>query len=124
MNKSPSSSSSPFDNEQIFIFQKKKKNKSFLNLSKKKKRRKFSKKALGLGALGSYFLGCFQKKKKKNHQSKFSIPLKNSRFPNSSQKKKIQIFNSLKKFKISKFFKKKKRERKKKKFFFQSFQFL
>ena len=51
---------------------------------KKKKKRKFSKKALGLGALGSYFLGCFQKKKKS-----------------------IKIFNSLKKFKISKFFKKK-----------------
>ena len=44
-----------FDNEQIFIFQKKK---------KKKKKTKFSKKALGLGALGSYFLGFFQKKKK------------------------------------------------------------
>ena len=40
-----------FDNEQIFIFQK-----------KKKKETKFSKKALGLGALGSYFLGFFQKK--------------------------------------------------------------
>ena len=43
--------SSPFDNEQIFILQ-------------KKKKWKFSKRALGLGALGSYFLGCFQKKKK------------------------------------------------------------
>ena len=36
---------------------------------KKKKRRKFSKRALGLGALGSYFLGCFQKKKKKINQN-------------------------------------------------------
>ena len=50
-----------FDNEQIFIFQKKKKT-------------KFSKKALGLGALDSYFLGFFQKI--------------------------FKIFNSLKKFKI------------------------
>ena len=49
---------------------------------KKKKKRQFSKKVLGLGALGTYFLGFFQKKK-------------------------IKIFNSLKKFKISKFFKKK-----------------
>ena len=46
-----------FDNEQIFIFQKKKKNET-----------KFSKKALGLGALGSYFLGFFQKKKNQNFQ--------------------------------------------------------
>ena len=63
---------------------------------------KFSKKALGRGALGSYFLGCF---KKKNHQSKFSIPLKNSRFPNF-WKKKFKIFNSFEKFKFSKFKKK------------------
>ena len=40
---------------------KKKKNQFFLNLSKKKKKEIF-KKALGLGALGSYLLGCFQKK--------------------------------------------------------------
>ena len=57
----------------------------FTQKKKRKRRRKFSKKALGLGALGSYFLGCFQKKKS------------------------IKIFNSLKKFKISKFFKKKKK---------------
>ena len=50
MNKS--SSSSLFDNKQIFIFQ-------------KKKRDNFQK-ALGLGPLVSCFLGCFQKKKKKN----------------------------------------------------------
>ena len=54
MNKS--SSSSLFDNKQIFIFQ-------------KKKRDNFQK-ALGLWALGSYFLGYQQK----NHQSKFSTP--------------------------------------------------
>ena len=53
-----------------------------------KKRRKLSKKALGLGALGSYFLGFFKKKK-------------------------FKIFNSLKKFKISKFFKKKKKNQSK-----------
>ena len=45
---------------------------------------KFSKKALGQGALGSYFLGCLKKKKSS-----------------------IKIFNSFKKFKISKFLKKK-----------------
>ena len=55
---------------------------------KKKKRRKFSKKALGLGALGSYFLGCF---KKKNHQSKFSIPSKKFRISKFFQKKKKKI---------------------------------
>ena len=61
------------------IFKKEKK-------KKKKKKRKFSKKALGLGAMGSYFLGCFKKKKKSP----------------------IKIFNSMKKFKISKLKKKKK----------------
>ena len=68
------------------IFQKKKKKLS--NSFKVKKRRKFSKRALGLGTLGSYFLGCFQKKNNNNHQSKFSIPWKNSRFQNFSKKKK------------------------------------
>ena len=75
---------------------------------KQKRRRKFSKKALGLGVFGSYFLGCFKKKKKiinqnfqflqkkfrvskffpKKKNPKFSIPLKNSSFPNSKKKKK------------------------------------
>ena len=59
---------------------------SYFKKRKKKRRRKFSKRVLGLGALGSYFLGFFQKKKKK-----------------------FKIFNSLKKFKISKFKKKKKK---------------
>ena len=57
MNKS--SSSSLFDNKQIFIFQ-------------KKKRDNFQK-ALGLGPLVSCFLGYFQKRKKKKIQSRFSI---------------------------------------------------
>ena len=85
-----------FDNEQIFIFQ------------KKKKKTKFSKKALGLGALDSYFLGFFQKifkifnslkkfkilqKKKKNPN--FQFLEKNSRFPNFSKKKKNQNFQFL-----------------------------
>ena len=75
---------------------------------KKKRRRKFSKKALGLGVFGSYFLGCF-KKKKKNHQSKFSIPSKKIQgFQIFSKKKKSKIFNSFEKFKFSKFKKKKK----------------
>ena len=78
----------------------------FKKKKKKNKETKFSKKALGLGALGSYFLGFFQKKKKfkifnslkkfkiskffkkkKKNQSKFSIPWKNSRLPNFSKKK-------------------------------------
>ena len=50
-----------------------------IGFSKKtKKKGNFQKKSLGQGALGLYFLGCFQKKK---NQSKFSIPRKNSRFP-------------------------------------------
>ena len=67
---------------------------------------------MGLGALDSYFLGCFKKKiinqnfqffqknsgfpnffkKKKN--PKFSIPLKNSSFPNSKKKKKSLLNSS------------------------------
>ena len=47
-------------------FNKKFKKKSILCKSfKKKKKRKFSKNALGLGALDLYFLGCLKKKKKK-----------------------------------------------------------
>ena len=85
-----------------------------MNKSSKKKT-KISKKALGLGALGSYFLGCFQKKKKKKiinqnfqflkkiqdfhifqkkKKSKFSIPSKNSSFPNSKKKKKSSLNSS------------------------------
>ena len=70
------------------------------NLTKKKK-------AYGLGALCSYFLGHFQKKKKKFINQIFSNSFKNSRFPNFS-KKKFKIFNSFEKFKFSKFKKKKK----------------
>ena len=72
---------------------------------KKKKRRKFSKKALGLGALGSYFLGCF---KKKNHQSKFSIPSKKFRISKFFFKKKIQNFQFLRKIQVFQIKKKKK----------------
>ena len=91
----------------------KKKNQFFINLSKKKKekrkKRKFSKKALRQGALGSYFLGCFQKKKSSikifNSLKKF----KTSKFFKNKKKKKIcKIFNSFEKFKFSKFKKKKK----------------
>ena len=71
------------------------------NLTKKKK-------AYGLGALGSYFLGHFQKKKKIINQI-FSNSFKNSRFPNFSKKKKFKIFNSFEKFKFSKFKIKKKK---------------
>ena len=78
---------------------------SYFKKRKKKRRRKFSKRVLGLGALGSYFLGFFQKKKK---NSKFSIPWK--KFKTSTffkKKKKIKIFNSFKIFKFFKFKKKK-----------------
>ena len=75
-----------------------KKKKDFKIFQKKKK-------AYGLGALGSYFLGHFQK----NHQSNFfSNSFKNSRFPNFSKKRKFKIFNSFEKFKFSKKKKKKK----------------
>ena len=97
------------------IFQKKRKR-------EEKKRENFQK-ALRLGALGSYFLGFFQKKK----NSKFSIPWKNSRLPNFSKKKSSSInsrfpnfsqkknhqsnfFDSLKEFKTPKFFQKKKNQ--------------
>ena len=86
-------------------FKKKKKKKTILSKYLKKKRRKFSKRAFGLGALGSYFLGCFQKKK----SIKIFNSLKNSRFPKFFKKKKSKIFNSFEKFKFSKFKKKKKK---------------
>ena len=44
---------------------------SYFKKRKKKRRRKFSKRVLGLGALGSYFLGFFQKKKKKIQNFQF-----------------------------------------------------
>ena len=76
---------------QIFQKKEKKNNKrSKFSKKKEKRRRKFSKKALGLGALGLYFLGC---SKKKNHQSKFSIPSKKfriSKFFFSKNKNKIK----------------------------------
>ena len=68
-------------------------NKSLYFTKKKKKRKKkegnFQKGPWDYRALGSYFLGFFQKQKNKKNQSN-------------------KIFNSLKKFKISTFFKKKK----------------
>ena len=96
-----------------------------ISFSKKKKERKFSKKALGLGALGSYFLGCFQKKKinqnfqfhekiqdfqifQKKKSSKFSIPWKNSRFLNFSKKKINQNFQFHEKIQDFQIFQKKK----------------
>ena len=107
-----------FDNEQTIIFIIKK---------KKKKRDKIFKKGLGTRGIRLILLRFLSKKIQNFHflekiQSKISIPWKNSRFPKFSKKKiqnfqflekiqdsskKIQIFNSLQKFKISKFFKKK-----------------
>ena len=75
---------------------------------KKRRRRKFSKKALGLGAFGSYFLGCFKKKKKKSSIKIFNSFKKIQDFQIFS-KKKIKIFNSFEKFKFSKLKKKKKK---------------
>ena len=80
---------------------------------------KFSKRALGLGVLGSYFLGRFQKKKK-NHQSKFSIPSKNSSFSKKKNENKNFInknFQFLEKIQNFQIFRKKK-------FINQNFQFL
>ena len=59
-----------------------------------------SKPRVGLGALGSYFLGYH---KNKNHQSKFSIPSK-KKFKKRMKIKisSTKIFNSFKKFKIFK----------------------
>ena len=75
---------------------------------KQKRRRKFSKKALGLGAFYSYFLGCFKKKKKKSHQSKFSIPLEKIQdFQISSKKKNPKFSIPLKNSSFPKFPKKK-----------------
>ena len=81
---------------------------SYFKKRKKKRRRKFSKRVLGLGALGSYFLGFFQKKKIKifNSLKEFKI----SKFFNK-KKSSIKNFNSMKKFKISKIFKKKRRRK-------------
>ena len=62
---------------------------------------------MGLGALGSYFLGHFQKKKKKIHQSnffKFLQKFKISKF----KKKKIQNFQFLRKIQVFEIQKKKK----------------
>ena len=77
------------------FFKKKSSIKNFNSMKKfkiskifKKKKGKFSKKALGLGALGSYFLGCFKKKKKSS----------------------IKIFNSFKKIQDFQIFSKKKKK--------------
>ena len=90
-------------NSSIKFFQIPSKIQDFQNFQKKK-RRKFSKKALGLGALGSYFLGCFKRKKKINQN--FQFHEKNSRFLNFS-KKKIQNFQFLQKIQVLQIQKKK-----------------
>ena len=63
---------------------------------KKKKEGNFSKKALGLRALGSYFLGCFKKKKKITNQN-FQFHEKIQDFQIFQKKKKIQNFQFLEK---------------------------
>ena len=97
-----SSSSSLFDNEQIFIFQKKKK-------KKRRRRRKFSKKALRLRALGSYFLVACKKKIKININQNFQFLEKFKISKIFKKNSSIKIFNSLKnsRFLIFFFFKKK-----------------
>ena len=122
LKKKNSKFSIPWKKFKISKFFKKKKKSSIKNFNsmkkfkiskifkkKKKKEGNFSKKALGLGALRSYFLGCFQKKIinqnfqflekiqdfqifQKKKKSKFSIPSKNSSFQNSKLKKKKKIF--------------------------------
>ena len=90
------------------FFQKKKK-KSILSKSfqkkEKKKNKEIFKKGLRTKGIGLVLLRLLSKKK---NQSKFSIPWKNSRFPNFS-KKKFKIFNSFEKFKFFEFKKKKKK---------------
>ena len=92
----------------------KKKKKSILSKSFQKRKRKFSKKAWGLGALGSYFLGCFQKKKNQNFQ--FQEKIQDFQIFSKKQKKSSIKFSipsknsKKKKFRISKFFKKKKKK--------------
>ena len=89
---------------------------------KKRERRIFSIKGLGTRGIGLVLLRLLKKKK---HQSKFSIPWKNSRFPNFSKKKKSSIknFYSFKKFRISKNFQKNKKIQKSKKKIFIKFFF-
>ena len=88
----------------IYIYQ------FFVNLSKKKKKEKeIFKKCLGTRGIGLVLLRLLPKKKKKNHQSKFSNSFKNSRFPNfSKKKKKIQNFQFLRKIQVFEIQKKKK----------------
>ena len=74
---------------------------------KKKKEGNISKKALGLWALHSYFLGCF---KKKIINQNFQFLEKIQDFQIFQKKKKIKIFNSFEKFKFSKFKIKKKKK--------------
>ena len=69
-----------------------------------KKKKKFSKRALGLRALGSYFLGCFKKKKKINNQNfQFlekiqDFQIKKKKFKKFQFIRKIQVFKKKKKF--------------------------
>ena len=76
-----------------------------INKSSYFQKKKNSKRALGLGALGSYFLGCF---KKKSPIKIFNSFKKIQDFQIFFKKKKSKIFNSFEKFKFSKFKKKKK----------------
>ena len=66
---------------------------------KKKIKKEIFKKGLGTRGIGLVLLRLLPKK---NHQSKFSIPWKNSRFPNFSKKKKKRERKKKKKKKISK----------------------
>ena len=86
-----------FDNEQIFIFQK-----------KKKKEENFQKRPWDQGHWARTSQVALKKKKKKIINQNFQFLEKIQDFQILS-KKKIKIFSSLKKFQISKFFKKKKK---------------
>ena len=64
---------------------------SYLKIYIYKKKGEIFRKGLRTRGIGLVLLRLLSKKKKKNHQSKFSIPSKNSRFPKFFKKtKKIQ----------------------------------
>ena len=77
----------------------------------KKKRRKFSKRAFGLGALGSYFLGCFKKKKIINQNFQFHEKIQDFQiFQKKKKEKNFQNFQFIRKIQVFQIQKKKKKQ--------------
>ena len=91
-------------------YSKKEKRKKKKEKRKKKKKKEIFKKDLRTRGIGLILLRLLSKKKKKNHQSKFSILWKNSRFPKFS-KKKILNFQFLRKIQVFQIKKKKKKKK-------------